>query len=1445
MESRNSFSISVSVNKIAVITIFVLSLLYLAVSLPAVYAVGSTYYVNNKAGSNCSNGAAGTSQSQPWCDFTNVNTTTFQPGDQILLARGAVWDQAMRPSGSGTSANYITLGAYGSGANPAIDRGHNSVNDQTINMTNPSYWIFENLEIRNAAMGIHIIANQLGNQGLIFRDLYFHDIDLILKGVPTNIIGVWNSVSIALDGGPEPSPSEWLWKDIEITRVRTLNAGGFVITANDGYPATSIQNVTIHDNDLDAIPSSMLALAENSNVKVFSNKINSCAQLYQSQGTTCVFLWRGQNITFANNMFTVVTNTGSHDMSFIDHEFYDDQVRLYSNYFADAAGPAIEYLALSGSDRGGDISTNHIVKGNVFAGNSTSGSSTLKGSLYRYTQTAASFTGTASDNLYYEPTGFTNNSGLFTNWTLTNNTSISVETNIYNSSNGFSATQGANRWYYELYNGSSYSNLSYDSTNAYWGTSTGYVSRFNIISNNTSSNWVSRTWNAPNTGTISIRGRALKNDIAGGDGVKIRITKNGTVIYPVGGGAQAITATDQSGVDTNLDSISISSGDMIRFEINNGGSANSANDLTSWAPSVAYTSTTSDTTAPAAVTNLAVGTTTVSTAPLTWTSPGDDASTGTASSYDIRYSTSAITAANWSSATQATGEPSPSAAGTSQNFTVTGLNPGTTFYFAIKTLDEVPNTSVISNVPNKTTSPSSNLLLSNPGFESGLTSWTAQNSSIAVDTGNVHSGSQAVRIYNRTQSYSAAKQDIKSILLANGQGNYTASAWAKFSSGSGNAFLVINTVDSGGSHWFTTDSISVGTSYTQFSGTLNITWTGTLSSAVIYTQTSSSLTDMYEDDFSLVFTSSDTTAPSAITNLAVGTTTLSTVPLSWTSPGDDGSTGTASSYDIRYSTSAITTGNWASATQATGEPTPSIAGTSESFTVNGLNSGTTYYFAIKTSDEMPNESGLSNLPNGTTSPSDNLLLSNPGFESGLTSWSAQTSSIAVDTGNVNSGSQAVRIYNRTAVYSSVKQDIKSILLANGQGNYSASAWSKFSSGSNNVLIVVNTVDSGGSHWFETTWTSVGTSYTQLSGTLNITWTGTLSSALIYTSTSTALTDMYQDDFSLVFASSDTTAPSVITNFAVGTTTASTAPLTWTSPGDDGSSGAATTYDIRYSTSTITSGNWASATQAVGEPVPAVAGTSESFTVTDLNPSTTYYFAIKTKDEMSNESGLSNVTNGTTTSGMDSTIVGEWKFNETSGTSADDTSANSNIGTLTNGAVFATGGKSGYAVSLDGTNDYVNIADNAALDGMSALTVSAWVNLTQMAALGYIPVGKDWGGESYRIFINAAGTVQFVVRTTNNSWYSAGTAAVSPSALTAGTWYHLVGTYDGANVKIYINGVYQATGSQTISGSIYNTGAALRIGYLDLSNYTKGKVDEVRIYNRALNASEVLSLYNSY
>lgn len=118
----------------------------------------------------------------------------------------------------------------------------------------------------------------------------------------------------------------------------------------------------------------------------------------------------------------------------------------------------------------------------------------------------------------------------------------------------------------------------------------------------------------------------------------------------------------------------------------------------------------------------------------------------------------------------------------------------------------------------------------------------------------------------------------------------------------------------------------------------------------------------------------DTTPPSAVGDLVASDATETSIALTWTSPGDDADEGTADEYDIRYSTGTITSGNWSSADKASGEPSPAVAGTEQTMTVSGLMDGTEYFFAMKTGDEEPNWSNLSNVAVDTTLPGSLILV---------------------------------------------------------------------------------------------------------------------------------------------------------------------------------------------------------------------------------------------------------------------------------------------------------------------------------------------------------------------------------------------------------------------------------------------------------------------------------------
>ena len=112
----------------------------------------------------------------------------------------------------------------------------------------------------------------------------------------------------------------------------------------------------------------------------------------------------------------------------------------------------------------------------------------------------------------------------------------------------------------------------------------------------------------------------------------------------------------------------------------------------------------------------------------------------------------------------------------------------------------------------------------------------------------------------------------------------------------------------------------------------------------------------------------DDIPPAPITDLATADPTSNTIGLSWTATGDDGTDGTATYYEVRYSTDPIDDTNWDMAALAPNAPPPAPSGTPESMEVTGLDANTFYYFAIKAFDEWANASDLGANATGTTLP---------------------------------------------------------------------------------------------------------------------------------------------------------------------------------------------------------------------------------------------------------------------------------------------------------------------------------------------------------------------------------------------------------------------------------------------------------------------------------------------
>jgi hypothetical protein len=198
----------------------------------------------------------------------------------------------------------------------------------------------------------------------------------------------------------------------------------------------------------------------------------------------------------------------------------------------------------------------------------------------------------------------------------------------------------------------------------------------------------------------------------------------------------------------------------------------------------------------------------------------------------------------------------------------------------------------------------------------------------------------------------------------------------------------------------------------------------------------------------------------------------------------------------------------------------------------------------------------------------------------------------------------------------------------------------------------------------------------------------------------------------------------------------------------------------------------------------------------------------------------------------------WKFNETSGTLAKDTTGRPQDGSVNGGATWSTG-IDGGALAFDGVNDGVLVGTPAALIGTTDLTLSAWVKIAPGSAGGVIVQQRDstptgYNGE-YVLIVKANGTVEFFIYRDGFQFDMITTATVND-----GQWHRVTATRVGAVGAIYINGTQAATGSGAIK-SLLSLGVAIGYDSRDSINYFNGSIDDVRVYSRALNALEIDTL----
>jgi hypothetical protein len=217
-------------------------------------------------------------------------------------------------------------------------------------------------------------------------------------------------------------------------------------------------------------------------------------------------------------------------------------------------------------------------------------------------------------------------------------------------------------------------------------------------------------------------------------------------------------------------------------------------------------------------------------------------------------------------------------------------------------------------------------------------------------------------------------------------------------------------------------------------------------------------------------------------------------------------------------------------------------------------------------------------------------------------------------------------------------------------------------------------------------------------------------------------------------------------------------------------------------------------------------------------------------------------------------LGFWKFDESSGTFTADASGNGNTGELLGGAVW-TSGSTGYgnAVLLDGSNDYVRVPSIAAKKFTGGeLTLSARIFISPGEDTGGYVISKPWNGlgeYNYRLSLTNQNKLKFTLKGS-----LAEVGIMSTAALAEGVWHDVVATVDANNdMKLHVNGSEVASGAHTINDWTPTNGdenlpLAIGTGFPYMSPWAgntslsfAGKIDEVRIYRRALSEGQEQSM----
>lgn len=336
-----------------------------------------------------------------------------------------------------------------------------------------------------------------------------------------------------------------------------------------------------------------------------------------------------------------------------------------------------------------------------------------------------------------------------------------------------------------------------------------------------------------------------------------------------------------------------------------------------------------DETPPSSINDVSISSISMNSFQIGWTAPGDDGETGPVSSYIIKIHTEEITNSNWENLVEYEQNMVPAEAGNDESIGIVGLEPLTEYFAGIKAVDDSGNISLLSNIAQAITTD-----LPDETPPSAITDLQAVPTDQIIELIWTSPGDDGME---GTAQYYEIRISEDLIDESNWESAdlLTGVPWPLTAGNSQN--YIVENLQHEVTYYFAIKAFDESENVSPLSNVAN--------AALIV----------------------DVTPPSDITDLAVYdgfTANLNTMKIMWTSPGDDGTLGTAHHYEIRYSASEITAANWDSATLFESAPEPEIAGTNQYCFIDVLEPAAIYYFAIRAFDENNNENQVSNSPAG-------------------------------------------------------------------------------------------------------------------------------------------------------------------------------------------------------------------------------------------------------------------------------------------------------------------------------------------------------------------------------------------------------------------------------------------------------------------------------------------------